>query len=273
MSVDTKILIACPTFGLEPNPGKWLSGILLQTIQDLRRAGVKFGVADENGPVPQIDHGFCFPYRKKIHAAENMIVQTALTEGYTHILRMDDDVWGGRPGDVLRLLAADVPVISALMPQGSFPFAWCAFTRTDKTKSIKEIATMSDGSGLLQPIRGKGIQQVEFTATPYTLIKTEVFDKWLYPWHDPKDECAPDAAFCQKLLDLGIPLYAHADIQLCHRHVTPWNRLFLFNAEARYLLASRALDPTSTLYRELSEMFGPDGMKDFYTLKGARKNG
>lgn len=250
---ETKILIACPTFGLDPHPGKWLASLMV-AIQDLRQRDIKYG--------------FIFPYRKRIHAAENQIVKTALTNGFTHILRLDDDIWGVQPGDVLKLLDADKDFISAVMFIRGFPYSRCAFKKRDPNMSLLECEKR--GRGALEEIEGDGVQPVDLTAFPFTLIKTTVYDKMKYPYFDEKDPASPDASFCQKCLDLGIQPYVHMDVQINHQEVTPWNRLGLFNAEARRLLMTKQLDPTSHLYGPLVELFGEDGCKDLYTLKGTK---
>jgi hypothetical protein len=79
---------------------------------------------------------------------------------------------------------------------------------------------------------------------------------------------ATDSVFCQKLLEAEIPLHVHMDVQLNHRHVTPWNRHYLYNAEARAMLSTGKMDTTSKLYQILSEQFGERGEKDILQLKG-----
>lgn len=247
----TKILIACPTFGVDPHPGKWLAS-LLTVLQDLRRM--------------DIDYGFMFPYRKTIHKAENQIIKTALTNGYSHILRMDDDIWGINSGDIKKLLDADKEFISAVMFVRGFPYSRCAFVKKDKTLTLQQCE--KKGRGTLVEVDGEGVQPVDLTAFPFTLFKTSIYTKMKYPFFDSNDPVAPDSQFCQKCMDLGIQPYAHMDIQINHQEVTPWNRLGLFNAEARRLLMLKLFDPTDPMYAPLVELFGEDGLKDLYILKG-----
>jgi hypothetical protein len=249
--MDTKIMIGCPTLGLTPDPSKWLIS-LLTTIQDLRRAG--------------IDMAFCFPFRKEVRQADNQIVRTAMSTKCTHILRMDDDIWGVQPGDIMKLLAADKEFISAIMYIRGFPYSRCAFNKKDKTKTLQEIEVLG-GSHVVE-VDGTGIQPCDLTATPYTLWKMSLFEKLLYPYFNPRDKGSPDTVFCQKCLSNGIQPYTHLDVQLNHQDVTPWNRLFLFNAEARRLMSNKMLDPTCEMYKVLAEEFGEDGEKDLYMLKG-----
>jgi hypothetical protein len=247
----TKILIACPTFGIDPNPGRWLLS-MLTVVQDLRRM--------------DIDYGFIFPYRNTIHKAENKIIKHALTGKYTHILRMDDDIWGIKSGDIGKLLEADKDFISAVMFVRGFPYSRCAFRRKDSSMTLLECE--KKGRDALEEVDGDGPVPVDLTAFPFTLWKTKIFDKMTYPWFNEKDPVSPDAQFCQKCLDLGIQPYAHMDIQINHQEVTPWNRLGLFNADARRMLMEKIIDPTDKMYPALVELFGEDGLKDLYILKG-----
>jgi len=248
-----KILIACPTFALDPNPGKWL-GSLLTIVLDLHKMGIAFG--------------FQFPYRKNIYNAENQIIQKALTNSYTHILRLDDDVWGIKPGDVLKLIAADKDFISAVMYIRGFPFSRCAFKKVDPKMSLLDCERK--GRFALEEIEGDGVQPVDLTAFPFTLFKTTIYDKMTFPYFDDKIKGSTDGQFCQKCLDLGIQPYVHMDIQINHVDVTPWNRLFLYNSEARRLLMTKQVDPTSDIYKTLVPLFGEDGTKDLYRLKGTK---
>lgn len=248
-----KVLLACPTFGITPDPRRWLN-TLLTAVNDLHNAGAKTG--------------YLFPYRRQIHAADNQIINIALMNGYTHILRMDDDIWGVEKGDVLKLLAANKEFISAVMYIRGFPYAKCAVKKKPGvTKTLQEIGASGSGD-YLDEACGRGIQQVDLTAMPFTLFQTSMFKKLTHPYHDAKIAGQPDSVFCQKCADAGIQIFAHMDIQVCHGEVTPWNRLYLYNAEAREALYNRRIDPTTELYRTLSEEFGPDGMKDPMMLKG-----
>jgi len=249
-----KILIGMPTFGLDPNPNRWLATLLV-ILQDLKRAGVEYG--------------FNFQYRKTIHKAENEIIRCALVNNFTHILRLDDDIWGVQPGDVMKLLNADKDFISAVMYIRGFPYMRCAFVKKDPKMTLQECE--KGGRDTLIEADGEGIVPVDLTAFPLTLFKTSIYSKMKYPWFDAKEECTADAQFCQKCLDLDIQPYAHMDIQINHMEVTPWNRLFLFNSDARQLLMKRKLNPAHKNFKAMVELFGEDGCKDLYILKGTGK--
>lgn len=249
----TKILIGCPTFGLDRDPSRWLNSLLIVCL-DLIRLDIPFG--------------FLFPYRQTIHAAENRILTSAITGKYTHVLRMDDDVWGVQPGDIQKLLKADKEFISAVMFIRGFPYSRCAFRKRPPFRDRTLLECEKIGRQALEEVDGDGVLPVDLTAFPFTLIKTSIFDRMTYPYFDSEKPESPDAQFCQKCADLGIQPYVHMDVQVNHENVTPWNRLALFNADARRLLMQRLLDPTDPMYKPLVELFGEDGCKDLYILKG-----
>jgi hypothetical protein len=207
-----------------------------------------------------------FPvYRKPITEAENEIVNCAITTGADYILRMDDDIWGYQQGFINKLLDADKEYISGTMFAAGFPYSRCAFKRKDPSHSLIDIYK---GKLLeLDEVEGTGVQPCDLTATPFTLIKTSIYEKILTPYYENVTGVGQDSVFCQKLLDAGIQPYCHLDVQLNHRHVTFWNRHYLFNADARMLLQAKAIDRTSPLFNLLAPDFGEDGQKDILQLK------
>ena len=62
----------------------------------------------------------------------------------------------------------------------------------------------------------------------------------------------------------------HFGVQLAHRDLTPMNRVYLFNADARLMLRTGVINPKDGVpfHSQLAGVFGEDGMKDFTELKG-----
>jgi hypothetical protein len=207
-----------------------------------------------------------FPYRRPIVDAENDIAQMAIATEADYIFRMDDDVWGFQKGFVNKLIDADKEFISGVMYVGGFPYSKCAFVKKDKSHSLIDI--FKNKLMELDEVVGDGIVPCDLTATPFTLIKTSIFEKIMGPYYETKDGVAVDSVFCQKLLDADIQPYCHMRVELNHKHVTPWNRHYLYNAEARAMLKSGMVDKNSPLYKVLSETFGPTGEKDLLMLQG-----
>ncbi len=253
MPKQKSVLMACPTFGLCPDPNQWL-GSFLGALNEFSLRGWQVNTF--------------FPYRRPITDAENDIAHVAITTGVDYIFRMDDDIWGFQRGYVNKLIDADKEFISGMMFVAGFPYSRCAFQRVDKTKSLVEI--YESKSMELTEVEGMGVVPCDLVGTPFTLIKTSIFEKILVPYFETKKGVAQDSIFCQKLLDAGIQPYAHMEVQLNHRHVTPWNRHYLYNAEARAMLKSGVVNKTSPVYKILVEQFGENGEKDLLMLKGCK---
>lgn len=250
------VLLACPTFGLSPDPTQWLSSFL-GALNEFAMMGWKVSTY--------------FPYRRPIVEAENSIVSVAIASGIDYILRMDDDVWGYRPGYCKKLVDANKDYISGVIFIAGFPYSRCAFKKKDPSKNLMDI--YKNKLLELDEVCGEGVQPCDLTATPFTLVKTKIYEKLLTPYYEIKDGVAMDSVFCQRLLDNGIQPYAHMDVLLNHRHVTPHNRHYLYNADARALMQSGTIQRGTDLFNKLAESFGEDGMKDFLQLKGLRIEG
>jgi hypothetical protein len=247
------VLMTCPTFGLDPNPNQWLA-TFMGALNEFSLRGFKVNTY--------------FPYRRPIAEAENEIANMALTTNSDYIFRMDDDIWGFQKDFINKLIDADKDYISGAMFIAGFPYSRCAFERTDKSVPLPDIYAKK--LLLLKEVEGRGIIPCDLTATPFTLIKTSIYEKMMPPYYESKKGVAMDSIFCQKLLDMNIQPYVHMDVQVNHRHVTHWNRHYLYNAEARALLMSGVLPKNSPFYNILAEQFGPDGKKDILMLKGLK---
>jgi glycosyltransferase involved in cell wall biosynthesis len=173
-------------------------------------------------------------YHKLAWVADNEAVQYAMDNGYDYILRLDDDIYGIEFGDVKKLYNAQKYFITGLMPLGGPPYANVAFKKQYKEDNLIDIALMKS-KGKFEEIDESltGVQEVDFTATPFALIKTETFNMIKRPkgeWFEYIPKCPPDSIFCERLAEVGIPVYVHMDIRLSHKEVTPHNRLALSQA-------------------------------------------
>jgi hypothetical protein len=249
------VLCALPTFCLDPDPDHFLAtweGVL----NEFWMRGWKVNTIH--------------PYRRPIVQAENQIAQVAITNGIDYIFRMDDDIWGFQPGYINKLIDADVDYISGVMYITGFPYSLCAFTKKDEFKDKNLVEIFKYKMLALSEVEGHGVQQCDMVGTPFTLMKTEIFEKILMPYYAENQDAPPDSCFCQKLLDAGIHPHVHMDVKLNHRHVTFWNRHYLYNADARVLLQTNSMDKKSELFTTLAKEFGEDGKKDMMQLKGIK---
>ena len=253
-----KILIACPTLGIWDDPQKWLT-LLLTVLNDIRRM--------------RVGHACFFPYRLAWAPANNAIWNVAFQQEFDYILRLDDDVWGLDPGLLQKLFDADKDVVGARYPMRHFPYSNCEFNRTDKTKSlIQSFLDRRDDPAALVENREEGVVPVDLVGFGMTLIKVAPFRMVERPIYRGEEVCPDDTYFAQLCIENGIQQYVCTEVNLCHRDVTPLNRLFLFNADARWMIRSGIIHPGNKWYDELIALFGDDGQKDFRTLKGLEES-
>lgn len=102
----------------------------------------------------------------------------------------------------------------------------------------------------LQEVYGAGAMPVDLSAMPFTLIKTSVFTRIGKPYFD---NSLSDSSLCDKMLAVGIQPYCHMDIEVCHRHVTPWNHQALFITDSEQLYREGKLKKGTDLYSFIEE--------------------
>lgn len=247
------ILVACPTLGIDPDPSRWLTAIM--SIQNqIRFLGM--------------GQAFLAPYKKTWWPANNEIWAAAIQHNFDYILRVDDDIWGVPDHAIERLVMADVDVIGAAYPMRHYPYSICALCKGSPNENL--ITAWKNQSGTLEEATGKGVVPVDIIGFGLTLIKVQPFLSWPAPMYQGQEVCPDDTYFAQKCFESGIQQYAHMDIMLAHRDVTPVNRIYLYNATSRAMLASGQIGPGDARYRGLVELFGEDGMKDPLTLKAIK---
>ncbi len=249
------VLVACPTLGLDPNPDRWLVS-LLATLVNIRKNRMAFMV-------------HC-PYRMSWWKANNQIWDIAFNNDFDYILRMDDDVWAVPPDAFTRLLNYDKAVVGIAYPLRHFPYSIAAMNRVRTDKTIIECHIDGDKDpGAMQETTGTGLQKAELVGMGYTLMKVDAFRHIERPLFKGEEVCPDDSYFAQLCLDHGIQQWVDMDIRAAHREVTPANRGYLFNADARFMIVNRAVQPgMSPFDDQLIDMFGIDGKKDLGTLKG-----
>ena len=248
-----KVLIAVPTVGLEPDPNRWLTAFI-QTLDEFKAENCLVSVF--------------FPYKVAINQVDELIFMTAIVNQFDYLFRMDDDIWNVPKGSVKKLLDADKDFISGIMPINDFPYSLCAFIKKDKSRSL--IDTFKDKTFDFNEVMysKESVIPVDLTAMPYTLLKVSAMLKLEPPFFGGEPGVPNDSIFCQKCLDAGIQPFVHMGVQVCHRNVTPFNRWYLFNADARQKLASGQIPKDHRLYEKLVAVFGEDGSKDIGKLLG-----
>jgi hypothetical protein len=241
-----KILFSCPILDIRY---EWFIGFISIWEQLRKRKNLQMGLF--------------MPYRKPVDVADTAMVREAIKGDFDYILRMDDDVWDVPEDAVQRLLDADKDMISAVMYANSFHYQKCALIKKDKLKSLIDIA--KDAAPGMEEANGSGVVPVDLTAFPFTLFKTSLFKKLPEPWFSSGEGAPEDSYFCQKMLDNGFQPYVHMDIQVNHRGVTAWNRLYRFVADARYQIDMGSLKKGEMLYDAYLEV--KEKLKDIENMK------
>ncbi len=216
---EPKVLIACPTLGLDPDPDRWMNS-LIKILNNVRREGFTHAV-------------FC-PYRKTWWIANNEIWDVAFGNKFDYILRIDDDIHGVPDDAFTKLLEAEKVVIGAAYPNRRYPYTVQAMLRRDPSRSL--IETFNKNEQTLESVQfhgyaGKNIEQVDLIGFGMTLIKVAPFKYLERPMYKGDEVCPDDSYFAQICLDNHIPQYVHWGVRINHAHVTFANSGHLFNAD------------------------------------------
>jgi hypothetical protein len=143
--------------------------------------------------------------RVMIDTARNEIVKKALSDNFTHLLMLDDDMTF--PSETLtQLLSHDKDVVGVQAFKRRDPYEPCVY-------KMKE--------GKNYPVLVKDFIEVDAIGTGIILIKVDVFKKISYPffWTDyDKDgtHWGVDFRFCQKARDAGFQIFCDPDLDIGH---------------------------------------------------------
>ena len=219
LSNEPKILVACPTLGLDQDPDRWLNS-LIKIFNNCRREGFA--------------HALFAPYRQLWEEANNNIWNCAFENKFEYILRIDDDIHGVPEDAVSKLLAANKTVIGAAYCNRRFPYTVQAMVKVDPKKTFRE--SFDDPTGFLQSVQfhgytGQHIQQVDLIGFGMTLIKVAPFKFCERPMYRNLGDLPDDSYFAQVCADNGIPQYVHWGVRINHAHVTFANAGHLYNAD------------------------------------------
>lgn len=145
--------------------------------------------------------------------ARNLLIEEALTHGFSHILFIDDDmVWDDR--DILvKLIAHNVDIVGAQAHTRLAPFFPCVFSEKDgKYQSID--------------CKDKGLTEVGAIGASFLLIKTEALRQMgSKNWFGflpinlagiDSDRTGEDISFCRNAKNAGFKIYCDGDIQIGH---------------------------------------------------------
>lgn len=174
-----------------------------------------------------------FAYRRPVHMAEEELAEFAVRTGATHLLLMDDDIYGTKAKDLVTLLKAEKDVIGGVMHTSTFPFTVCAFRRYDLKTRLKDQPILHGPARLYEiPEESrKGVQEADLIPFGFTLIKTSIFNKIPKPWFRCDTVAPTDSWFMDSIMEQGVQPYVHFDVWLNHRGVTQLTRPFMHQME------------------------------------------
>lgn len=226
MNNEKKVLICCPTLGLNPNPQEWLSS-LITILNNVRREGFA--------------HATYFPYRQLWWEANNSIWDTAFTHKFDYILRIDDDIWNVPQDAFTKLLAADKDVVGAAYCNQRFPYNVQALV---KTEDLDLINGVEEGKRTLKPVQGYGysgedVQKVDLVGFGMTLIRVQAFRFCSRPMYKGEEVCPDDSYFAQVCAYEHVEQFVHFGVRINHRHVTMDNAGHLYNADVLAVAAAQ----------------------------------
>ena len=215
--MSKRVLIACPTMGINPDPQEWLSS-LINIFNSIQRC--------------ELERATFFPYKQLWWEANNQIWDVAFEHCFDYILRIDDDIHGVPQDAFENLFFEDKEVIGAAYPNRRFPYRIQALNKVNKDLSLLKMDNNLDAVNgyFIEPNK---VIPVDLVGFGMTLIKVSPFRYLDRPMYKKEHEeiCPDDSYFAQICLDNQIQQYVHTGVQLKHRHVSFANAGHLFNAD------------------------------------------
>ena len=184
---------------------------LMQTVDMVRSAG------------GEIDWGE-MPYCADLSYARDRILGAFLRSRHTHWLMVDDDM-GWNPHDVLRLLAARLPLVGGAGPKKLYPLRFCIHSRDDMGREVygayhaatQTVEVTGIGTGFLLVSRECVERMVDAYPellfdpgegqTEYGLFDSIIVNRTRY---------SDDFAFCWRWRKIGGQVHVMPSIKLAH---------------------------------------------------------
>lgn len=174
--------------------------------------------------------GFNIQFGKPVGWSQNTLAMEAVQNNATHLLLLEDDITDVSIDDVIKLLDADVPVISGqAISKDDLPICW---RKRIKGNTVGQ--TIRDGH--LEPLYffHNEIEPVDFVGLGLSLIECKVFksfkreDTW-FPYESFRHLKgnhveATDIGFMGLCEKYGIDRYVHGGVRLTHDGVKRLNK-------------------------------------------------
>jgi GT2 family glycosyltransferase len=160
-----------------------------------------------------------------IYDAREQAAKYMLKEGYDWLFFLDSDM-EPRPDTIQRLLAWDVPIVSAMAFKRTQPYSPCFYPEVKFDGEKAELRTADDWT--------EGLAEVEGVGMACCLIKNEVFKQTPQPWFFPMPVLAEDLGFCKRAREAGFKVYVDTSFYCGHvgtdvitdKHYQEYRRLY-----------------------------------------------
>jgi len=140
-------------------------------------------------------------------AMRNALAQACLDQGRDWLLFIDDDQVFPT-GTLMRLLAHEQPVVSALIVQRAAPFLPTAYAGRDAGGNYQTLDLRSVGSN--------NLVLVAATGTGGLLVRADVLRELGDPWFVYSEAFGEDLFFAQRLAEAGIPMLVDTGCRMGH---------------------------------------------------------
>jgi len=183
----------------------------IPTLEYARRADFYdyINMIDKEG----LEVGMTFAHGQSPARNRNIIIQTALVNGFTHVLFLDDDVVP-RPDTLKRLLKHDVDIVTALYLMRNHPHFPVIFDESYGNGKCRY--------NFLRP-NIKGLVKVKNCGLGCCLIKSSVFERmaddqpWIRLGQCEKDHWCDDIDFFNRARDsFGFDIFCDLDCTVGH---------------------------------------------------------
>jgi hypothetical protein len=140
-------------------------------------------------------------------AMRNALAQACLDQERDWLFFVDDDQ-AFPTGTLMRLLAHDQPVVSALIVQRAAPFLPTAYAGRDEDGNYQTLDLRSVGSN--------NLVLVAATGTGGLLVRAEVLRELGSPWFVYSEDFGEDLFFATRLEEAGIPMLLDTGCRMGH---------------------------------------------------------
>lgn len=169
---------------------------------------------------------FAHTWRMMLHQAQTKLVESAIVNGSTHILFVEDDMTSFPMDGLDKMLEADRDVICCFTYGRQWPHYAIPLRKKTQNTLLSAFKVMPSCLRGLMPVdrNEEGVVEVDLAHQGFTLIKMGVFKAIGMPWFKFGDIGATDCWFSDQCAKVGIKLWAHMDVRVEHVGINDGNR-------------------------------------------------